>query len=57
MRLIKVYYPITYTKTKYIAKQKNRNTLVAYSETLSNIQGGAFCENSQWLSTVNYFRK
>ena len=45
-KLIKVYYPVTYAKTKCIAKKKNRNTLEAYSETLSSIQDGAFCENS-----------
>ena len=56
-KLIKVYNPVTYTKTKYIAKKKNRNLLEAYSETLSSIQDGVFCENSQRLSTVNYFQK
>ena len=56
-KLIKVYFLVTYTKTKYIAKKKNRNLLEAYSETLSSIQDGAFCENSRRLSTVNYFQK
>ena len=27
------------------------------SRTLSNIEDGAFCENSKWLKAINYFRK
>ena len=33
------------------------NTSRCVFRTLSNIKGGVLCENSSWLSTVNYFRK
>ena len=37
-------------------EKKNRNTLEAYSEALSNIQDGVFYENSQRISTVKIYR-
>ena len=52
-----LYTYILYSKTKYIPKQKNRNTLEAYSETPSNIKDGGFCENSQQFPTFSYSRK
>ena len=53
-RLIKVYYPIRYTKNKYIAKQtkkKQKNTFESYS---------GLCQTSKtepFVKTVNGFQQ
>ena len=45
-RLIKVYYPTTYTKTKYISKQKNKHIRGVLRNSLTHPRRGLLQKQS-----------